>query len=76
MANRDDEVKGEELLKRGFDWFFNRLGETIHGAATKDTKKEELEEKGSEKASNGATSQDGTAPPKEIETQGEEVKRA
>lgn len=61
MANEpkeDDIVHGKDLLTRALDAFFGKVGETIHGAAKKDSAKD------------GKTTQDGKAP-QVIETDGE-----
>jgi|GEM_PF-3327588 len=72
MGNPNDDVDGKDLIRRGFDYFFTRLGDTIHGATTKNTTQED-----SKKTIPATTSPNGkkgsTAPSEEIETSGEEV---
>lgn len=67
------EVDGKDLLQRGLDAMFNRLGDAIHGA----TKKETGKAKGSEAAPQGDAktvietegSESGTASPSEAPPQ-------
>ncbi len=81
MANpnpTEPEVKGKDLLKRGFDFFFGKLGDSIHGATQKDPTQGDETSKDDQATNPGApskdkpTPKDGEAAPS-IEAEGEEV---
>ena len=63
----DDVVHGKDLLTRGLDAFFGKLGDMIHGATQKDEAKEESHQATDDTSANGKASD---AP---IEAEGEEV---